>query len=177
MRCRTISKSDRAGLTLYTSIAKAEVAVPGDGFLAFLTVPVMSQDQVDAISDGSWNESDPTGAESLSYIFDIGGFFSSAGSHPGGNRESAIEANLFDIGKTLDNEAVESHKDNSKIYRILRSGGTLVGILDDDTPSYGPDFSAITGTLAGNAMVNHVQSRPNNQNWQYYYVNFPFADA
>ena len=50
-----------------------------DSLISFLTVSVMSQVQVDAIIDGSWDENDPTGTEFLLYLFDLGDFFSSRG--------------------------------------------------------------------------------------------------
>ena len=171
-----ITDDNRAGLTVYNSIAEAEVAIDGDGFLAFLSVPVLTKAQVESITDGTWTGNDPTGENVLSYIFDLGNFFSSSGLHPGGNQEPAIVANDYNIGKTLDEEAAESHKNNAKISRILRAGGTLVGIVYDGTAKFEPNFANITGTLAAAQVINHVQSRPNDQMWQYYFVAFPFVD-
>ena len=53
----------------------------------------------------------------------------------------------------------------------------MVGILHDDTPTLSHNFENVTGTLAASHMVSHVQSRPTDQKWQYYYVAFPFPDS
>lgn len=78
-------------------------------------------------------------------------FFSSG--HPGGNREAIIEANGFDIGKTIVENAAESHKDLAIISRILRAGGSLLGIYDNRQIQHFPNFSAVTGTFSASSII------------------------
>ena len=52
-----------------------------------------------------------------------------------------------------------------------------MGILKDNSPLIVPNFENVTGTLAAADLIYHVQSRPDDQRWQYYYVVVPFDDA
>ena len=110
-----ITDGNRAGLEVYNNIAEAENLIEAPGFLAFLTVPVMTQARVDAITDGTWNDDDPPETKVLSYLFDLGAFFSSLGQHSGGNQEPVSIVNGFYLGKIINDEATESHKTTPRL--------------------------------------------------------------
>ena len=141
-----------ADLTMYSgtdvaeALASAATATSSTGFLAYVTVNALTLDNVQDINDGTWeNTADPVGNDNVPYIFDLGNFFSQ--NHPGGNREAAIEANGYDISKTILVDAAESHKDGRIISRLLRAGATLVGILDPEVlgSRMVPNFGTISG--------------------------------
>ena len=111
----------------------------------------------------------PASGESYAYVFDFGNFFST--SHPGGDQTGVIAQNGYDVGFVLDTIAPETHKVD-KLSRILRAGGQLIGILSESGGGGGGaiEFDYSTVDVAGDQILGHLQTRPDSQEWQYYYV-------
>jgi hypothetical protein len=120
---------------------------------------------------GTWAGSDPEGTDLYSYIFDLGDFFTAR--HPAGDKTAIVAENNYDIGFVLDSFAPESHKAN-KLARLMRAGGRLLGILstspENDSTNTTIVFDYSTVDLAGDRIIGHLQTRPDDMDWQYYYV-------
>lgn len=161
------------GLPVYSSIEKAKEANTDAGFIAHLAIPILDATQVGqlAAEAPTWSAPDPSGDDTYSYLFDLRDFFSANFRHPGGNRESLIIENNYNLGMVLSVLAPETHKRN-KISRIVRAGGRLIGVLDSRaaTPFFNATASNVTADIGGEAIIGHLQTRPENHTWQYYFV-------
>jgi hypothetical protein len=155
------------GLPVFADLEAARGNNTQAGFLATMSIPILqSQAEIDNLVAGTWSAADPVGTETYSYVFDLGTFF--AAGHPGGNQESAIAENNFDIGLVLDTVAPETHRTN-KLQRLGRAGATLIGILDQAGGTIEYDYSQVN--LAGDTLIGHLQS----VSWMYGHGNYEIA--
>ena len=66
-----------SGLKVYTGyisdvVADVKLDNPDAGFIGYITVGALKQDQINSIQNGSWDENDPNGETLVSYLVDVG---------------------------------------------------------------------------------------------------------